>query len=133
MAPFYSLIDSCPYTIFPIDNNITCHTNCGTITISYGQTTTSPTISSHETQFIHYCVCYQQNKSTVVYINGYQQQKDKFKEELDKLTLPLKCSTLHEDVFKERINKVESQVYQPMNLQVNARSCLPRKERKNET
>ncbi len=114
MAPFYSLADSCPYTIFPIDNNITCHTNCGTITISYGQTATSPTISSYETPFAHYYIC--------------QQQEDQFKEELDKLTLPLKCSTLHKDVFKERINKVESQVYQPMNLQVNARSHLPRKE-----
>jgi hypothetical protein len=127
MAPF----DSCPYMIFPIDNNITCHTNCGgTITISYGQTTTSPTISSYEAPFAHYCICYQQNKSTV-YVNGYQQQEDKFKEELDKLTLPLKCSTLHKDVFKEKINKVESQVYQPMNLQVNARSRLPKKIERN--
>lgn len=120
MVPFYGTDNASPYTIFP--NEIAVYrTDCGgTITISHGPITTSPTISSHETPFTHYYIC-------------YQQREDQFKEELNKLTLPLKCSTLHKDVFKERINKVESQTFKPINLQVNARSRLPRKERNNET
>lgn len=124
VAPFCSTDNASPYTIFPCEI-IVYQTDCGgIITISNKQTTTSPTISP----FVHYCVCYQQDRSTI-YTNGFKQNQQQ--EELDKLLLPKKCSTLHEDVFRDKINKIESQTYQPINLQINARSRLPRKvERK---